>query len=93
MEYSIPEINNGVAKIQFSDGTWTFVELQADMTEAELDDVVYHSTPPHLKTGEAPSFLSEGATRTAQKTQSSGRSRATVARKPQDGVWIAGSAT
>ena len=67
MEYSIPEINNGVAKIQFSDGTWTFVELQADMTEAELDDVVYHSTPPHLKTGEAPSFLSEGATRTAAK--------------------------
>ena len=40
MQYTIPEINNGIAKVQFSDGTWTFVELASDMTEADLDDIV-----------------------------------------------------
>ena len=65
MQYTIPEINNGVAKVQFTDGSWTFVELTSDMTEADLDDIVYRITPPHLKTGTTPSFLSAGATRTA----------------------------
>ena len=65
MEYTIPEINNGVAKIQFSDSSWTFVELTADMTESDLDDIVFRITPPQLKTGEAPSFLKAGTTRTA----------------------------
>jgi len=63
--YSIPEINNGVAKIQWSDGSWTFIELTSDMTEADLDDLVHINIPPHLRTGTAPSFLSEGASRTA----------------------------
>ena len=36
------------------------------MTEAELDELVFQIAPPHLKTGEGtPSFLTEGATRTA----------------------------
>ena len=65
MQYTIPEINNGVAKVQWTDGTWTFVELKSDMTEADLDDLVHHITPPHLKTGTTPSFLSAGTTRTA----------------------------
>ncbi len=65
MNYEVTEINNGVAKIQFSDGTWTFVQLTADLSEADLDDIVHNIVPPHLKTGEAPSFLSAGATRTA----------------------------
>jgi hypothetical protein len=66
MQYTVPEINNNVAKIQFSDGSWTFLELRPDMTEAELDEMVFHITPPHLKTGEGtPSFLTAGATRTA----------------------------
>lgn len=65
MNYDITEINNGVAKIQFSDGSWTFVELTADMTEADLDDTVHRITPPNLKTGETPSFLKAGTTRTA----------------------------
>jgi len=64
-QYTIPEINNGVAKIQWSDGSWTFIELTADMTEADLDDLVHMHIPPHLRTGSAPSFLSEGASRTA----------------------------
>ena len=67
MQYTIPEINNGVAKVQWSDGTWTFVELTSDMTEAELDDIVYRITPPHMKIGSTPSFLSAGATRTASE--------------------------
>ena len=65
MNYDIPEINNGVAKIVFSDDSWTFVQLNADMTEADLDDLVHRITPPHLTTGEAPSFLKAGTTRTA----------------------------
>ena len=72
MQYTIPEINNGIAKVQWSDGTWTFVELKSDMSEADLDDLVHHITPPHLKTGAAPSFLSEGVTRTAAKKTEEG---------------------
>ena len=41
MQYKVEEINNNIAKIQFSDGTWTFVELNADMTEVDLDDLVF----------------------------------------------------
>ena len=65
MQYSVPEINNGIAKVQFSDGTWAFISLSSDMTEADLDDLVFHITPPQLKTGTTPSFLSAGVTRTA----------------------------
>ena len=65
-QYTVAEINNNIAKIQFSDGTWSFVELNADMTEVDLDDLVFAITPPHLKTGTGtPSFLSAGQTRTA----------------------------
>lgn len=65
MQYDIPEITNGVAKILFSDGSWTFVQLSSDMTEADLDDIVHQIAPPQLKSGEAPPFLSAGTTRTA----------------------------
>ena len=66
MKYTVSEINNNVAKIQFSDGTWTYVALTGDMTEADLDDIVFSIIPPHLKTGSGtPSFLSAGQTRTA----------------------------
>lgn len=65
MEYTVTRIENGIATIQFPDGGWTHVQLTADMSEADLDDYIYAITPPHLRTGEAPSFLSAGATRTA----------------------------
>ena len=65
MEYSIPEITNGLAKIVWPDQSWTFVPLTEDMTEADLDDIVHRITPPHLLSGSTPSFLSAGATRTA----------------------------
>ena len=70
MEYSIPEINNGVAKVVFSDESWIYVELSADMTEADLDYLVHRNAPANLKTGEKPSFLSVGATRTAAAKES-----------------------
>ena len=66
MQYTVEEINNNVAKIQFSDGTFTFLELNADITEEDLDNMVFNIAPPHLKTGTGtPSFLSAGQTRTA----------------------------
>lgn len=65
MQYTISEISNGVAKVQFSDGSWIYIELTSDMTEADLDDAVHRAVPPNLKTGSTPSFLSEGASRTA----------------------------
>lgn len=68
IQYTVAEINNNVAKIQFSDNTWTFVELRGDMTESELDNLVFAIAPPHLKTGTGtPTFLSEGQIRTAQE--------------------------
>lgn len=71
MQYTVAEINNNIAKIVFSDGTWTFFELTADMTEAELDNHVANIVPPHLKTGTGtPSFLTAGAERTAVKVVS-----------------------
>ena len=66
MDYTIPEINDGVAKIVFSDGSYTFLRLKDDMTEAELDDFAYRFASDNLKTGgSVPSFLSAGASRTA----------------------------
>lgn len=67
MEYTVTQIENGIATIEFSDGGWTHVQLNADMTEADLDDLIHLVAPPHLKTGETPSFLQKGASRTAAK--------------------------
>lgn len=65
MNYTVAEINNGVAKIVFSDDSWIYVELRADMTEEELDDTVNRLAPPQLRSGQTPDFLSAGATRVA----------------------------
>ena len=65
MQYTIEEVTNGVAKVRWSDGTFSFTKMTADMTEADLDDLVYAAAPGHLMTGEAPSFVSVGASRTA----------------------------
>ena len=69
MEYTIAEINDeGVAKIQFNDGSYTFIELKPNMTEAEVDDAVWWVRPNHLKTGGgAPSFVAVGTSRTASE--------------------------
>ena len=65
MQYTIAEVTDGVAKIVWSDDSWSFVKLSADMTEADLDDLVYSAAPGYLMKGETPSFVSVGATRTA----------------------------
>ena len=65
MQYTIAEVTNGVAKIVWSDDSWSFIKLTADMTEADLDDIVYQTAPGYLTTGEAPSFVSAGSVRTA----------------------------
>jgi hypothetical protein len=65
MQYTIAEVTDGVAKIVWSDDSWSFVKLSSDMTEADLDDLVYSAAPGYLMTGEAPSFVAAGSTRTA----------------------------
>ena len=69
--YTVPEITNNIARVQFSDGTQTHIELSADMTEAQFDALVHLNIPPHLRTGNGtPSFLTEGSSRTAaEETQ------------------------
>ena len=84
MQYTIPEITNGVAKVQFSDGSWIYIELTSDMTEADLDDAVHRAVPPNLKTGSTPSFLSAGASRTAAEKEID--TSATVDPRPK---WLA----
>ena len=64
--YTVDEIVNNVAKVRFSNGEWTFIELESDMTEADFDDTVHKRMPASLAGGDGtPSFLSEGASRTA----------------------------
>lgn len=66
MQYTVEEIENNIAKVVFSDGTWAYVELHADMTEADLDELVFMIAPAQLKTGAGkPSFIEAGQTRTA----------------------------
>jgi len=60
--YRIDSIDNGVAKVVYDDGSWAELVLEADMTEADIDDFAYQYRP---KTGNAPTFLAAGAQRTA----------------------------
>lgn len=62
VQYTIQSINNGVAKVVYADGSWAEIVLSSDMTAEELDDLAYQYRP---KTGSAPSFISEGQSRTA----------------------------
>lgn len=50
INYTVAEIVNGIAKIQYSDGSWTFVEIVDGWTQADLDDWVHQTIPPHLRT-------------------------------------------
>ena len=64
--FTVDEIVNNVAKVTFSNGEHTFIELEADMDEADFDDAVLRRMPASLVGGEGtPSFLTAGATRTA----------------------------
>ena len=65
MQYTIAEVTSGVNKVVLSDDSWSFVKLTADMREADLDNLVHSGAPNNLMTGENPSFVSAGSTRTA----------------------------
>ena len=66
MQYTITEINNGTATVQFEDGVFLFVELADSMTEEDLDDLIFNVAPPQLRGGgTAPSWIAEGQHRTA----------------------------
>ena len=67
MQYDITDITDGVATIQYSDGSITYIQLWSDMTEADLDHLAYQNSPMNLRTGTSkPSFLPDGpSTRTA----------------------------
>ena len=71
MQYDITDITDGVATIQYSDGSSTYIQLWSDMTEADLDHLAYQNSPMSLRTGTSkPSFLPDGqSTRTASPQQ------------------------
>lgn len=63
LNYKTTEIKNGIARVEYGDGSWAQITLRADMTPEELDDIVYQFGP---KPAAAPDFLTTGATRFAQ---------------------------
>ena len=62
-QYTVREINGGIVRVEYADGTELEIPVRQDMTEAEFDDVVYKNAPSL----NAPSFLSIGASRTASE--------------------------
>lgn len=62
-QYTVREINGGVVKVEYADGTELEIPVRQDMTEAEFDDIVYKNAPSL----NAPSFLSIGSSRTASE--------------------------
>ena len=63
LNYKITEIKNGVARVEYGDGSLAQITLRADMTPEELDDIVYQFGP---KPAAAPDFVAPGARRVAQ---------------------------
>ena len=66
LNYKITEIENGIARVEYGDGSWAQITLRADMTPEELDDIVYQFGP---KPAAAPDFVTPGARRVAQPIQ------------------------
>lgn len=58
ISYNIDSIENGIAKVSYSDGSWAEIVLASDMTAEQVDDLAYQYAP---KSGTAPSFLTTGA--------------------------------
>jgi hypothetical protein len=61
--YKITEIINGIARVEYGDGSWAQIALRAEMTPEELDDIAYQLGP---KPAEAPAFIEAGLRRLAQ---------------------------
>lgn len=63
LNYKITDIANGIAHVEYGDGSWAQIALRADMTPEELDDLAYQFGP---KPAATPNFLKPGETRVAQ---------------------------
>lgn len=63
LEYTITEIENGTARVEYGDGSWAKIALRADMTPEQVDDLAYQFGP---KPTAAPDFLKAGERRSAQ---------------------------
>ena len=65
MDYTVEKITSGIAKVTYPNGSWAEIVLTNDMTQNDLDYLAHDYAP---KTGNTPSFLTEGAKR-ATKTR------------------------
>ncbi len=61
-QYTVEKLENGIATLRYSDGSWAEIILSSDMTQEDLDDAAHQFAP---KIGVAPSFVSKGLTSTA----------------------------
>ena len=66
LHYKITEIINGIARVEYGDGSWAQIALRADMTPEELDELAYQFGP---KPAAAPAFIEAGLQRLAQPAQ------------------------
>lgn len=55
-KYKIISITDGIAKVEYENGSWAELTLTSDMKAADIDDLAYQYAP---KTGSAPSFTSD----------------------------------
>ena len=61
-DYEIEKIEDGIATVRYSNGSWAELVLSKDMKEADLDDLAHQFAP---KVGVAPSFAKAGFKSTA----------------------------
>jgi hypothetical protein len=66
LNYTITDITDGIARVEYGDGSWAELRLRANMTAEELDDLAYQFGP---KPAAAPDFVTPGARRVAQPIQ------------------------
>ena len=50
-QYIVEKLENGIAILRYSDGSWAEIILSSDMTQEDLDDVAHQFAP---KVGSAP---------------------------------------
>ena len=55
-KYKIASITDGVAKVEYENGSWAELVLAQDMQPEDIDDLAHQYAP---KTGTAPSFTSD----------------------------------
>lgn len=63
IEYTITEVNGDLITVVFPDESWAQVRVSADMTQENVDDLVYQFAPKSI--GQGPAFLQPGETRQA----------------------------